>query len=89
MSDQLNPRRGAPRARNLERSVGWLVLLGGAPAVVAALVYLFKTADTPEVRWTLVVLILGVWWAAAASSTSQPTERSRLRARGAPRRGLS
>ncbi len=68
MSDQLSPRRGAPRARNLERSVGWLVLLGGAPAVVAALIYLFKTADTPEVRWTLVVLILGVWWAAAASA---------------------
>ena len=68
MSDQLRPRRGAPRARNLERSVGWLVLLGGAPAVVAALVYLFRTQDTPEVRWTLVVLIVGVWWAAAASA---------------------
>ena len=68
MSDQLSPRRGAPRARNLERSVGWLVLLGGAPAVVAALMYLFKTADTPEVRWTLAVLILGIWWAAAASA---------------------
>ena len=68
MSDQLSPRRGAPRARNLERSVGWLVLLGGAPAVVAALMYLFRTADTPEVRWTLAVLILGIWWAAAASA---------------------
>jgi PAS domain S-box-containing protein len=68
VSDQLSPRRGAPRARHLERSVGWRVLLGGTPAVVAALVYLFKTADTPEVRWTLVVLIVGVWWAAAASA---------------------
>jgi PAS domain S-box-containing protein len=68
VSDQLRPRRGAPRARNLERSVGWLVLLGGVPAVAAALVYLFRTQDTPEVRWTLVVLIVGVWWAAAASA---------------------
>lgn len=68
MTDQLTPRRGAPRARNLERSAGWLVLLGGAPAVIVALVYLFRTDHTPEVRWTLVVLILGFWWAAAASA---------------------
>jgi PAS domain S-box-containing protein len=68
VTDQRSPRRGAPRARNLERSVGWLVLLGGAPAVAAALIYLFNTAVTPEVRWTLVVLILGIWWAAAASA---------------------
>lgn len=68
MTDQLSPRRGAPRARNLERAVGWLVLLGGAPAVAIALIYLFRVQDLPEVRWTLVVLVVGVWWAAAASA---------------------
>jgi PAS domain S-box-containing protein len=68
VSDQLSPRRGAPRARNLERSVAGLVLLGGAPAVIAALIYIFRTQDTPEVRWTLVVLIVGVWWACAVSA---------------------
>ena len=68
MSDQLSPRRGAPRARNLERSVGWLVVLGGTPAVITALVYLYRTDHPPEVRWTLIVLIVGVWWAAAASA---------------------
>jgi PAS domain S-box-containing protein len=68
VTDQLSPRRGAPRARNLERAVGWLVLLGGAPAVLIALIYLFRVQDLPEVRWTLVVLVVGVWWAAAASA---------------------
>jgi PAS domain S-box-containing protein len=68
VTDQLSPRRGAPRARNLERAVGWLVLLGGAPAVAIALIYLFRVQDLPEVRWTLVVLVVGVWWAAAASA---------------------
>jgi PAS domain S-box-containing protein len=62
------PRRGAPRARNLEAVVTWLVLGGGAPAVAVALYSLFRTDYPQEVRWTLVVAIIGVWWAAAAAA---------------------
>jgi two-component system nitrogen regulation sensor histidine kinase NtrY len=67
-SDPLSPRRGAPRARNLERAVTFLVLGGGAPAVAVAMYSIFRGDLAPEVRWTLAVVIIGVWWAAAASA---------------------
>ncbi len=68
MTDSRAPRRGAPRARNLESAVTWLVLVGGAPAVAVALVSLFRSEQPNEVRWTLAVLLNGVWWAAAAAA---------------------
>ena len=61
-------RRGAPRARNLELALMWLVLGGGAPAVVVTAVLLWQQDYTPEVRWTLIVLVFGVWLAAASAA---------------------
>ncbi len=68
MSDQLTPRRGAPRVRSLERAMALLVLCGALPGVAVALWFLFRTDLTPELRWTLAVLVVGAWWAAAASA---------------------
>lgn len=68
MTDQLSARRGAPRARNLEVAIFLLVLLGGLPAVVVSGVFLWRQELTPEVRWTLVVLIGAVWIGAAVSA---------------------
>ena len=68
MSDRLSSRRGAPRARNLELAITLLVLLGALPAVVVAIAALWRADQTPEVRWTLLVVILGSWWAAASAA---------------------
>jgi PAS domain S-box-containing protein len=67
--------RGVPRARNFERSLAWLVGVGGAPAVAVALVYAWQDAPAPEVRWTLVLLVVGAWVAAMAAA-HQVTTRS-------------
>ena len=61
-------RRGVPRARNLETALTLLVLGGALPAVVVALVYLATASMTPEVRWTLVVVVIGVWLLAASAA---------------------
>jgi PAS domain S-box-containing protein len=61
-------RRGVPRARNLETALTLLVLGGALPAVVVALVYLATAPMTPEVRWTLVVVVIGVWLLAASAA---------------------
>jgi len=61
-------RRGAPKARSLERAMPLLVLVGGAPAVATALVYLFSTDHAPEVRWTIAAAVAGAWVAAAAGA---------------------
>ena len=68
MADRLAQRRGAPRARNLELALTWLVLGGALPAVVIAIVYLFRYTETPEVRWTLLVVVLLVWVGAASAA---------------------
>ena len=44
----------------------WLVLGGGLPAVIVAMYFIWHQPATPEVRWTLVVVVLGAWWAAAS-----------------------
>ena len=68
MSDTLAQRRGAPRARNLELAITLLVMGGGLPAVVIAFIYLWSQPMPPEVRWTLVVVVLGAWLAAASAA---------------------
>lgn len=61
-------RRGAPQARNLERMFTLLVLGGGLPAVAVACWFLYRQELTPEVRWTLLVVVVGIWMAAASSA---------------------
>jgi PAS domain S-box-containing protein len=68
MPDRLAYRRGAPRARNLELMLTWLVLLGGLPAIGIAVFYLFSQPHTPEVRWTLLVVVFLVWMGAASAA---------------------
>jgi PAS domain S-box-containing protein len=68
MPDPLSTRRGAPRARNLELALTLLVLGGALPAVAVALVYIWTEDHTPEVRWTLLVLVIGIWIAAASAA---------------------
>jgi PAS domain S-box-containing protein len=68
LADRLSRRRGAPRARNLEFTLTLLVLGGGLPAVGLAGYYLFTQPLTPEVRWTLLVVVLLVWLAAASAA---------------------
>jgi PAS domain S-box-containing protein len=68
MADRLAHRRGAPRARNLELVLTSLVLLGGLPAIAIAVYYLFSQPHTPEVRWTLLVVVVLVWLGAASAA---------------------
>jgi two-component system nitrogen regulation sensor histidine kinase NtrY len=68
MTDRLSVRRGAPRARNLELALTLLVLVGALPAVTVALTLLWAYPRTPEVRWTLVALVIGVWLLAASAA---------------------
>jgi nitrogen fixation/metabolism regulation signal transduction histidine kinase len=75
MTEPLDHRRGAPRARNLELALVLLVLGGAFPAVVLAFVFLWLWDLTPEVRWTLALVVVGVWIMAAASAR-QLTVRS-------------
>jgi two-component system nitrogen regulation sensor histidine kinase NtrY len=48
-------------ARNLERSVAALVLLGGLPAGITLLILYWRQIVSLEVPWTLIVLIAGIW----------------------------
>jgi PAS domain S-box-containing protein len=59
-------KRGAPRARNLELSLAWLVLGGALPAVALSMVWLWGQPHAPEVRWTLTVVMLATWLGAAS-----------------------
>ena len=68
MTDPLSRRRGAPRARHLERAIALLVLGGAAPAVALALWYLWTGSHPDEVRWTLAVIVVGAWLAAASAA---------------------
>ena len=59
-----------PRARNLERSLTLLVLVGGAPAVLVAMYVVWFTALTSpmvsELRWTLTAAVLLTWLISAS-----------------------
>ena len=44
----------------------WLVLGGGLPAVIVAMYFIWQQPANPEVRWTLIVVVIGAWWAAAS-----------------------
>lgn len=64
-----------PRARNLELSLTLLVLVGGAPAVLVAIVMLWRTEMPAEVRWTLTAATV-LTWVFAASMARQLVVRS-------------
>jgi nitrogen fixation/metabolism regulation signal transduction histidine kinase len=50
----------------VETRVPLIVLAGGLPGVVVSLVWVWTGDHGVEVRWTLTVLVLGTWLAAAA-----------------------
>jgi PAS domain S-box-containing protein len=68
VADRLSTRRGAPRARNLELVLTWLVIGGGFPGVAIAVYYLSSQQLSEEVRWTLLVIVLLVWLGAASAA---------------------
>jgi PAS domain S-box-containing protein len=68
VADAVPTRRGAPRARNLELALMLLVFGGGLPAVAVTGYYVWTRDLTPEVRWTLLAVVLGVWIAAASAA---------------------
>jgi two-component system nitrogen regulation sensor histidine kinase NtrY len=68
MSDPLSHRRGAPRARHLERAIALLVVFGALPAVGLSLWYLWSGSLPDEGRWTLAVIVVGAWLAAASAA---------------------
>jgi PAS domain S-box-containing protein len=70
-----SPPRRSTRARNLEAALPLLVLGGGLPAVGVTIFYLFRGDFTPEVRWTLLTVVLGAW-ILAASAAGQIANRS-------------
>ena len=60
----LTPPRGeprVPRAANHERLVFRLTLLAGLPAVVVAMVLLWRDGYSGKVQWTLGLVVLGSW----------------------------
>ena len=59
-------RDGRRGALPVETRVPIIVLLGGLPGVVVSLVWLWTGDHGVEVRWTLTVLVVGAWLAAAA-----------------------
>lgn len=67
-----------PRARNLEWSVTWLVLAGGAPAVLVALVLIWRVDLPGELRWTLTALIAGAWLIATSLARQLVTRSLQL-----------
>jgi PAS domain S-box-containing protein len=53
-----------------------IVMAGSAPALIVAVVYLWKyLGDTPEVQWTVLLVMIGSWLA-AISAVRQITTRS-------------
>jgi nitrogen fixation/metabolism regulation signal transduction histidine kinase len=48
-----------------ERRVLWLALLSGFPAVAVALAFLWAGDHDAKVRWTLSMIVVGIWWSAA------------------------
>ena len=64
-----------PRARNLELSISWLVIVGGAPGVLTAVYLLRNSPATIEVKATVIVAVL-LTWLISASVARQMTVRS-------------
>jgi len=64
MSPAARPR---PR-RALENRVPLLVLAGGLPAAIVSLAWLWGGEHGVEVRWTVTVVILSVWWGCALAA---------------------
>jgi len=65
----LGTRRGSGSSRvrlAVESRVPVIVLLGGLPGVIISLVWLWTGEHGIEVRWTLSVVVVGAWLAAAA-----------------------
>jgi len=65
----LGTRRGSASSRvrlPVEARVPLIVLLGGLPGVIVALVWLWTGEHGIEVRWTLGVVVVGAWLTAAA-----------------------
>ncbi|MFN2432948.1 MAG: PAS domain-containing sensor histidine kinase [Gemmatimonadota bacterium] len=50
---------------NHERRVLLLALAGGLPAVLTALGFLWLGEHEPKLRWTLTLILVGVWWSVA------------------------
>jgi PAS domain S-box-containing protein len=71
-------RRNVPRARNLEFSLALLVVGGALPAIVIALVLLWTSSQPSEVKWTLVVAVLGIWLVAASAAHQMATRSLNL-----------
>ena len=61
-----NRRGDSPRRLSLESRLPLIVLLGGLPGVVVSLVWLWTGEHGIEVRWTLTVVVVVAWLAAAA-----------------------
>jgi PAS domain S-box-containing protein len=68
MTDRLSARRGAPRARHLERAVFGYLVLGALPAVLVSIYFLWTQPLVLELRITLSILIAGSWLASAAAA---------------------
>ena len=88
----LAPRRPpspAARTSSLEHRVPALVLLGGLPAVLVALGWLWGGDVGVELRWTLTVVVLAAWLAAAAAAHARVAHQLRTLANllGALREG--
>src|SRR2546423_1794586 len=62
--------RAAP---SLERALSRLVLFGALPGALASLAWLWFGAHTPEVRWTLTVVVLGCWFGCALAARERTT----------------
>ncbi len=65
----LGTRRGSGSSRArlpVESRVPVIVLVGGLPGVIVALVWLWSGNHGIEVRWTLTVIVVGAWLTAAA-----------------------
>lgn len=50
-----------------ERRLFLMVLLGGLPAVLAAMFFLWDGAYTPKVKWTVTLVVVGFWLGVAAA----------------------
>jgi len=64
-----------PRARNLELTLTWLVIVGGLPGVVASVTLAWYFITEPELKWTIAVIVV-LTWIIAASVAGQIVMRS-------------
>lgn len=64
-----------PRARNLELTLTWLVIIGGLPGVATAIVLDWLYVPAVELKWTLAVLVV-LTWVISASVAGQIVMRS-------------